>query len=334
MPPFLTRTLSIGAIAAGVLATAVSALPATAEVRIDHRYGTTVIPKAPERVVSLDFTGTDDLLALGVAPVAVRDWYGDYPHGVWPWAQDALGGAEPVLLAGGIDVERIAALRPDLILGLASGMTAEDYALLSRIAPTVAPGEGQTDFGTPWDRAALIRGRATGHSDDARARVDALDARLDAIAAAHPEWQGMTAAVAFAWNGTPGAYRSVDTRVRLLSRLGFEVPPAIEAAGGPEAFYVPLSGEDLSALDADLLVWIAEGDDAASIASLTLRPTLDAHVEGREVFAGKLLGGAMSMSSLLSLPFALDRLVPLIEVAVDGDPATPVETTAAAGLAP
>jgi iron complex transport system substrate-binding protein len=40
------------------------------------------------------------------------------------------------------------------------------------------------------------------------------------------------------------------------------------------------------------------------------------------------LSGAFSFSSLLSIDYALDKLVPLIELAIDGDPNTVVPRTA------
>ena len=42
-------------------------------------FDTTVIESKPERVVSIGYTEGDYVLALGVTPVAVRDWYGDQP---------------------------------------------------------------------------------------------------------------------------------------------------------------------------------------------------------------------------------------------------------------
>jgi iron complex transport system substrate-binding protein len=50
----------------------------------EHRFGTTVVESEPERIVSLDYGGQDDLLALGIVPVAQRNWYGGYPLGTWP----------------------------------------------------------------------------------------------------------------------------------------------------------------------------------------------------------------------------------------------------------
>jgi iron complex transport system substrate-binding protein len=40
-------------------------------VTITHLFGETTVPVPPKRVVSADCTGQDDLLALGVAPIAV-----------------------------------------------------------------------------------------------------------------------------------------------------------------------------------------------------------------------------------------------------------------------
>ena len=70
-------------------------------------------PARRKRVVSAGFTEQDDLLALGVVPIAVTDWFGDEPFGVWPWAQPKLGWAQPAVLnlADGIQVDQIAALQ-------------------------------------------------------------------------------------------------------------------------------------------------------------------------------------------------------------------------------
>ena len=68
-------------------------------VTVKHAFGETKIPAPPKRVVSAGFTGQDDLLALGVVPIAVTDWFGGEPFGVWPWAQPKLGGAQPACSA-------------------------------------------------------------------------------------------------------------------------------------------------------------------------------------------------------------------------------------------
>ena len=67
-------------------------------VTVKHAFGETKIPAPPKRVVSAGLTDQDDLLAVGVVPIAVTNWFGDQPFGVWPWALPKLGGAQPVVL--------------------------------------------------------------------------------------------------------------------------------------------------------------------------------------------------------------------------------------------
>jgi iron complex transport system substrate-binding protein len=299
-------------------------------VTIEHKYGVTTIEAEPLRVVSVGFGEHDGLLALGVIPVAVRDWYGDQPFATWPWAQDELGDAEPVVLASDEEnFEQIAALDPDLIVGISSGMTEEQYEILSAIAPTVAqPGE-YIDYGTPWDVALEITGRAVGRSAEAEKVIaDTKQLFADAIAE-HPEFAGASAAVTFFFEGQPGAYGSEDIRSRSLTDLGFMIPTEIDELAG-DAFFVSISPEDLSVIDTDVVVWIGLGDDnTAAVRDLPTRPSTRAFQEGREIVADDMLSGAFSHASPLSLEYVIEHLVPELALAVDGDPATAVPSASA-----
>jgi len=92
-------------------------------VTVKHAFGETKVPGPPKRVVSAGLSDADDLLAVGVVPIAVTDWFGGEPFGVWPWAQPRLGGAQPVVLslADGVQINQIAALKPDLIVATNAG---------------------------------------------------------------------------------------------------------------------------------------------------------------------------------------------------------------------
>lgn len=291
---------------------------------IDHKYGSTTIPEKPVRVVSVGYSDQDELLALGVVPVGLRDWYGEYEYAVWPWAQDELGDAEPEIIASGeINFEAVAALNPDIIVGLSSGMTQEEYDLLSQIAPTVAqPGE-YVDYGTPWQEATRIIGRAVGESEMAEELVRDTENRFADVRENHPEFDGAELAVAFWFNEQPGAYASQDTRPRLLSEFGFVTPEVYDEMAG-DSFYTSFSEEEMATLlDVDLIVWIASSNEEIEIIrDQPLRDALTAAQEGREVFLNKKLGGAFSFSSALSLDYLLDELVPMLEAAIDGDPET------------
>jgi iron complex transport system substrate-binding protein len=77
-------------------------------------------------------------------------------------------------------------------------------------------------------------------------------------------------------------------------------------------------------LDRDLILWIAgEPGIEDRIRQHPLHGRLRAAAEGREVFLTQMEGGAASFSSVISLPYLLESLVPRMAAAIDGDRATP-----------
>ncbi|HEY8416169.1 MAG TPA: iron-siderophore ABC transporter substrate-binding protein, partial [Thermaerobacter sp.] len=101
---------------------------------VRHAMGETRIPRTPQRIVVLTNEATEALLALGIKPVgAVNSWVGD------PWYDhiaDRMEGVQPLGMENQPNLEAIAALQPDLILG--TKMRHEKiYPQLSQIAPTV-----------------------------------------------------------------------------------------------------------------------------------------------------------------------------------------------------
>src|ERR1700741_4109166 len=151
-------------------------------VTISHVFGETTIPEPPKRVVSAGFTEQDDLLALGVVPIAVTDWFGGQPFGVWPWAQPKLGGAQPAVLNlnDGISVDQIASLKPDLIVAINAGLDQDTYTKLSAIAPTIAQ-SGQDAFFEPWKNQATAVGQAVFKADEMAALITAVDEKFAAV---------------------------------------------------------------------------------------------------------------------------------------------------------
>ena len=132
-------------------------------VTVEHKYGSTTIEEAPERVAVVGLREQDALLGLGIVPVATSEWYGEHPGAIFPWAQDELGDAEPPTVLSykdGIEVEKVAATRPDLIVGVYSGMTKKEYETLSRLAPVVAQPKGLPDYGSSWQQETLMTGQA------------------------------------------------------------------------------------------------------------------------------------------------------------------------------
>jgi iron complex transport system substrate-binding protein len=298
-----------------------SAFPVT----IEHKYGSTTIESAPKRVVVVGLREQDALLALGIVPVATTEWYGKHPGAIFPWATDELGDAPlPEVLSStdGIQVEKVAAQRPDLIVAVYSGLTQKEYDTLSKIAPVVAQPKGQVDWGSSWQDEITMVGKAVGKPDEAeRLRAEAEAAIADA-AKAHPEFKGQTAAVASPYQGIY-VYGPEDARSKLLVDLGFTFPPELESIGGEE-FGGQLSDEKVDLLDVGTLLWFADPGPAAELAKDSVYGKLDVHTEGRDVFLAEkgTLYEATSFISVLSIQTLMDELVPKLAAAADGDPAT------------
>ncbi|KAA2212021.1 ABC transporter substrate-binding protein [Teichococcus oryzae] len=318
----------------GALAGSLAAPPALAQggIRIRHDYGEIVLPAPPRRVVSIGYRTQDTLLALGINPVAVRHWFGDQPSSVWPWAQPYLSGPAPIVLSGEVSVESIAILEPDLIVGIGSGISHAEYATLSRVAPVLMHAPNQATF-TPWDELVRVIGYALGKDGAAADLIGKTRQQFAGMRARNPGWAGRSAVAAYHFGGETGAFTRSDPRGHFLTELDFVVPASLDRLSDRRGFYARLSPEDLSPLDADLLVWISS-EKIPGLADIPMRRFLRAYREGREVVTSPLVGAALSFGSVLSLPFALSALEADIAAAVDGNPATRVASAVQAGIAP
>lgn len=295
-------------------------------VTIEHKYGSTTIDSAPERVVVAGLREQDALLALGIDPVATTEWFGRHPGAIMPWARAALGdGKLPTVLSDrdGPQIEKIAAERPDLIVAVYSGMTKKQYDALSKIAPVVAQPRGQVDYGSSWQQETLMTGKAVGKEQEAQQLVDRTERLIADAAAEHPEFRGQTAANVSDYQGI-FVYGPEDVRTRMLEDLGFTYPRALRSAF-PDDFGGQLSDEKVDTLDLGALIWFVDG--GGSVQDVKDDPVygkLRVRREGRDVFIKPTdrVYEATSFPSVLSMPLLLRELVPRLAAAADGDPGT------------
>lgn len=299
-------------------------------VTIEHKYGSTTISEEPGRVVTVGLTDQDAVIALGVTPVGVTNWYGEYPNGTWPWAQDELGDATLEVMPRNNDefnFERIAAMQPDLILALYTGMSESDYELMSQIAPTVAQSGDYEDWSMPWQEMTLVTGRALGREDRAEELITEIEGLYAQAHADHPEFEDSTAIFVERDVGASSFYpRGVlEPRVRVLTDLGFTVPEKIADLAGD--YGTEISDERMELLDADVVVWaFYEPGVEDELKSNPIYQQLPVAQEGRDIFLqDEVLSGALVWSSVLSLPYAIEHLVPKLAAAIDGDPNTEEE---------
>ena len=310
---------------------AMSPEPAVAEspdafpISIAHKYGVTEIESEPTRVVTVGYTDHDVVLALGVTPIALRDWYGDFPNGVWPWAQDRLGSEQPTVLSGELDIEAIAALEPDLILGLYINLTEDEYRLLSQVAPTIAQSGDHPPYGTPWQEMTRTAGKAIGREAEAESAIAAVEERISKAREEHPEFVGLELVYAGVdQDGSIYVESAASTRVAVLTSLGFTVPAEINEHAGDE-FFAYLSAEQLRMLDHDMVFWeLGAGPEARPVIEANpLYQSLKVAKEGRHVFVDDLeTAGALAHADVLSIPYFIDLIVPRLAAAVDGNPST------------
>jgi iron complex transport system substrate-binding protein len=290
-------------------------------VTIEHKFGSTTITERPERIAVVGLLEQDTLLALGIVPVGTTEWFGGYPGALWPWAQEKLGNAAPPELisdATAINFEKLASLQPDLILALFSGITQDQYDLLTQIAPTVAQPGAYVDFGIPWQELTLKVGQAVGMAAEAEALIADVEARFEQVKAEHPEFVGATSVVATPYEGI-WVYGPEDVRGRLLTSLGFVLPEGLAEVTGDE-FGGNLSMERADLLDVDVIIWL-DPEDAEGPLGGPLYASLPVHTEGHEVFLDSYndpIGGATSFVTVLSLPYLLDGLVPQLAAAMQG----------------
>ena len=281
------------------------------------------MPSKPERIVVAGLTEQDAVLALGYKPIATTEWYGEQPYAVWPWAQEALGDAKPTVLnaADGFQFEKIASLRPDLIIGVNSGMKRGDYEKLSRLAPTVPAGKGSTEYFSPWDQQVELIAAALGKPEEGRKLVQGIRDDYAKAAAAHPEFAGKTAT--FSQNGFYDGLIYVypdGLGTDFLTMLGFTINPKLTPLIEREGEQVAVSAERLGVLDADVIVFATEKpSDIAALKKVPTFDTLGAVAENRAVYTDGTLAGAIYFESPLSLPYVLERLTPQLEAAVAGE---------------
>ncbi|MCK2238460.1 MULTISPECIES: iron-siderophore ABC transporter substrate-binding protein [unclassified Crossiella] len=289
-------------------------------VKIEHKYGTTEITKRPQRVVTLGLSDHETALALDVKPVGVVDWFKERPFGVFPWQKEKWAGTEPTIVGerDDINMEKVASLRPDLVIAGYSGIKKEQYETLTKLnIPVVAQSAKHPDYATPWEEMARTIGKALGKDKELDAKITALKDRFAKIRADHPEWAKQTALVAdTAQPGVYAAFAAHDPKLAFLLDLGFQTPDRLRQAP-KEQNIIEIGSEGLPDLfEVDRLIWLTED------ANLEKKVKADPVYQRLKVFQDKRdmyvpyneppIGAAISFNTVLSMPYALEHLVPLL----------------------
>ena len=144
---------------------------------VDDEGTTTVLPGVPETVVSLTPATTELLFALGVGEkLAGRTEYDDYPP-------EALDAPAVATYAGGVNVEQVVDIDPDLVIAGGNNFTpAADVTRLRDLGVPVVVVYAEDLEGVMAD--IRLVGQAVGQEEAAEGIVGAIQARIDEVTAA------------------------------------------------------------------------------------------------------------------------------------------------------
>jgi iron complex transport system substrate-binding protein len=296
-------------------------------VTIENAFGETTIEREPKRVATLGWSDQDQAVALGVVPVgATKLTWGGNAQGSSDWfdaAVEKLGGTAPVRYddSDGAPIDEIAQLRPDVILATNSGVTKQEYAKLSKIAPVVAYPEAP--WVTPWQTSLEMVGKALGRSQQAVEVEHETQHEIDAARSSYPGLAGKS--LIFGYLTTTdlsqvGIYAPQDPRVSFMHDLGLKDAPAVAGAIKPGQFYGSVSAEKAADLRSDVfLTWSEQPDDMKTFSSDRLLGQIPAIADGHAYAEGKKpIALAVTNPTPLSIPVIIKDFVPEVAKAVEG----------------
>lgn len=218
---------------------------------IQHAMGTTEITGTPQRVVVLTNEGTDMALALGVTPVgAVKSWEGE-PY--YDYVEDSLQDVPVVGDEFQPNLERIVALKPDLIIG--SKVRQERvYDKLSAIAPTVF----SETLGATWKDNLQLYGKALNREAEATKLLTDWDQRVATLKDKLGDNPPTVSLVRFL-PGTAKIYYEQSFPGQIVAEVGLPRPPVQQK----DEFAEEIGLESVANLEADHLFYFIhnEGDN-------------------------------------------------------------------------
>ena len=290
-------------------------------ITIKHAYGETVIESEPKNVATIAWGNHDVPLALGTVPVGVsKANYGKSDeNGLLPWTAEKykeLGVEKPVVYddIDGLDYEAISDSNPDVILAAYSGITQEEYDLLSQIAPVVA--YPKNAWQTLWREQITMDATAMGKQAEGEALVKELDELIKEKTANDTNLKGKTAVFCYfnpADLGKFYIYLPTDPRAAYLTDLGLSFPESISKLGA-DSFSIEVSAENIDVLkDADILVAYGNDDLLKALQSDALLGTVPAVKNGAVALIedGSVLSASCTPSAL-SIPATIDEYLEIL----------------------
>ncbi|MDR6999539.1 iron-siderophore ABC transporter substrate-binding protein [Neobacillus niacini] len=230
---------------------------------VKHAMGSTTIKGSPKRIVVLTNEGTEALLAMGVTPVgAVQSWTGN------PWYDhiaDKMKNVKVVGTESEVNVEAIAALKPDLIIG--NKLRQEKiYDQLKAIAPTVFSETLRGD----WKENFKLYAKALNKEEKGNEVLSAFDAHVKDLKEKLGDKVNQKVSVVRFMAGTTRIYYTDSFSGIIFDQLGFKRPKEQAALFTADNklgnLAIEVGKEAIPKMDGDILFYFTyapNGDPAA-----------------------------------------------------------------------
>lgn len=279
---------------------------------VTHFGGTTRLDRLPRRVAVISTGNLDSLVSLGMVPTAsTHNNSGEHvpaylatSRRIDDDARDQLSRMADIGLRTAPDLELLAGLEPDLIIGSYRGAGLRLYDELSAIAPTILP-EGK---GFNWKQDFLLVAAAVGRTERARDVLAEYDRQARALRARSAALGGpRVSVVRFGPAGleTHGTWSFCGS---VLTDIGAHRPPSQSRHDNGTVLDLAAPDADLrGTVDAELLfftrVRVEPAEQAWAAAAQCGWGALDAvrHGAARQVDAGHWHGNAGPSAALAVL---------------------------------
>jgi len=272
---------------------------ASARRTVESAYGRVEVPAEPKRVVALSKAAIATLLDVGLTPIGTDD---DEAPVALPQYQKTIAALPTVGSYGKFNVEKIAALRPDLVISYDTYLDADLYAQVSTVAPTVAV---KTDKGNiSWQDATATFAAAVNRSTQLDVLATTYAARIASVAKRYADqlagnrWEVVQNA------GTSNFFRYLPSSdpSGILARLGARLGNA--AATGPnywgkEHSYETLDGQ-LGHAEVILYVKVNSNELVSQQLWRDLPAVGDGHAYGTDLLFPASYSGAIALVDLIA----------------------------------
>ncbi|MEM9804015.1 MAG: iron-siderophore ABC transporter substrate-binding protein [Cyanobacteria bacterium P01_D01_bin.56] len=219
-----------------------AATSSTATKQVQHALGTTEVVANPSRIAVLDYFTVEALMVLGVQPIAAPAIIVDNLLHLPPAENEIVDVGNPREPS----LEKLATLKPDLILATKLAIQEDTYGLLSQIAPTVV---FDNDGFTEWQELTQLCGELLGKEAEAARLKTEYDAKLQTFRSQlSQDTSQIQVSVASFYNEQISVFGKETFIGTVLEAAGVSRPPKqVEGAN------VQISLELLNEIDGDVL---------------------------------------------------------------------------------